>query len=58
MTKRSVVDDWEQHVMPVNDIKEHVTKKSCWCRPVIEEEGTLIIHNSLDRREDYEHAIN
>lgn len=48
------------HVHPVDDLKEHITtgwpKVKCWCRPVEqeEEEGLLVVHNSLDRREDYE----
>lgn len=41
------------HVYPINDLREHeVEGKKCWCNPT-EEEG-VIIHNSMDRREEYE----
>ncbi|MBY0355523.1 MAG: hypothetical protein K2Q12_07310 [Rickettsiales bacterium] len=41
------------HVYPLNDFRPHNTDgKPCWCKPT-EEEG-LIIHNSMDRREEYE----
>lgn len=44
------------HVYPVNDLKEHVFDGlKCWCRPQENEEG-VIVHNSLDRREDYENS--
>lgn len=49
----------DHHVVPVNDLREHVTNSSCWCQPV--EDGDcdhlpyrVWIHNSLDRREEYE----
>jgi hypothetical protein len=41
------------HVLPVNDLREHVEGTLCWCRPRVEEEdgGTVVIHNSMDGRE-------
>lgn len=43
------------HVYPVNDTVEHDTESiSCWCKPRIEENGQLVIHNSFDGREDFE----
>ena len=43
------------HIVPENDLREHITSKECWCKPVQDEELlTLFIHNSLDRRELYE----
>ena len=46
------------HVYPVNDLKEHLTQLPaiCWCDPElkIEDDGLIIIHNSLDGREAYE----
>lgn len=43
------------HVYPVGDLREHVTEgTTCWCRPNIEQDGALIIHNSMDQREKYE----
>lgn len=42
------------HVLPINDLKDHIERSDCWCRPQ-EDEG-VIIHNSMDRREEYEHG--
>lgn len=42
------------HIEPVEDLKEHILTKNCWCLPTIDEEYDLIIHNSMDRREEYE----
>jgi len=48
------------HVLPVNDLFTHDQKPSCWCNPKTEEHngGLLIIHNSADRREDFEDEVN
>jgi hypothetical protein len=45
----------DTHVHPVNDLREHVVDpiKECWCSPTVTEEG-IIVHNALDRREQYE----
>lgn len=45
------------NVMPINDLKEHIESKKCWCNPTIQENGHLIIHNSLDRRETFENLM-
>lgn len=37
------------HVMPVNDLREHLCSKDCWCSPT-EDEG-VYVHHSLDGRE-------
>lgn len=43
------------HVYPLNDFREHETDgKPCWCNPRVEEDGELVVHNSMDRREEYE----
>jgi hypothetical protein len=44
------------HVTPVNDLREHVVDPDieCWCHPAYEEDGRVVIHNSLDQRERYE----
>jgi hypothetical protein len=39
------------HVLPIDDYKPHF-EEDCWCNP-IEDEG-IIIHNSMDKREEYE----
>lgn len=41
------------HVFPVGDLREHKRSSKCWCSPDIDENGT-VVHNSADRREDYE----
>lgn len=52
------------HVHPCDDLREHVTggwpQLRCWCRPEVEEceNGSIIVHNSMDRREEYEHGRN
>ncbi len=47
--------DEKLHVIPVNDLKEHICDGSqCWCNPDDESQPGLIVHNSLDRRELYE----
>lgn len=48
-------DVW--HLVPVNDLREHETNGlRCWCKPELEEEkdGTIVVHNALDGREQYE----
>ncbi len=44
------------HVVPLNDLREHVTNGSCWCRPTLDDEWAepIWIHNSLDGREAFE----
>jgi hypothetical protein len=47
------------HVLPINDLKEHIERYDCWCKPQIiafDENGELlgvpvISHNALDGRE-------
>lgn len=40
------------HVYPVEDLREHDLSGQCWCNPALD--GNLVIHNSMDRREEYE----
>jgi len=44
------------HVVPLNDLREHETNGSCWCKPTLDGEGSepIWIHNSLDGREAFE----
>ena len=45
----------ETHVYPRNDWREHVLSPACWCRPEQDdEEPGQWLHNSLDRREEFE----
>lgn len=42
-----------KHIYPLSDLREHVlTGLTCWCAPY--ENGGVIVHNSMDRREEYE----
>jgi len=41
------------HVVPRDDLRDHELTHECWCRPVINEDE-IIVHNSMDRREEYE----
>lgn len=41
------------HIYPIGDLREHNTDGAdCWCSP--QHEGDMIVHNSMDRREEYE----
>jgi hypothetical protein len=40
------------HVLPVDDLREHTCSSTCWCAPV--EDDGVMIHSSMDRREEYE----
>lgn len=49
--------EWEiYHVLPINDLKEHIESYRCSCEPTVENEGEnmLVIHNSFDGREGVE----
>lgn len=42
------------HVYPVNDLKDHHCE-NCWCKPTVDHfSPNLLVHNSMDRREEYE----
>lgn len=43
------------HVLPLNDLREHVENAHCWCHPRLEGEAQdVVVHNALDGREDFE----
>lgn len=43
------------HVVPLNDLREHVARIDCWCHPTPEDdEPRVILHHTLDQREKYE----
>ncbi len=46
------------HVIPINDIKEHVVESICSCNPKLIKENNSYIynHNSYDNREAIEQA--
>ena len=41
-------------VWPMDDLREHDIggATTCWCRPRLD--GDVLVHNSMDRREEYE----
>lgn len=40
------------HVVPLNDLREHESNGSCWCKPTLDE--GVWMHHSMDGREDFE----
>lgn len=43
------------HVMPLEDLREHVDTESCWCCPRRDfDEDDVIVHKAMDNRESYE----
>ena len=43
------------HVVPLNDLKDHVASVDCWCNPTEDDEWPgVFVHHSMDRREEYE----
>ncbi len=53
MTWSVFIEDGEKHVVPDDDKREHVlASQECWCRPFLDDD--IIVHNSLDGREDHE----
>ena len=40
------------HVVPMNDLRDHVTNAECWCNPTQDDECLDVwVHHSMDRRE-------
>lgn len=54
VTSRGIFHDI--HVVPVNDVVEHVESVLCWCRPRVEHMAMtrMVTHNSADGREYFE----
>lgn len=43
------------HVVPMGDLREHEDSPTCWCKPEPDpDEPRVLIHHSMDRREEYE----
>lgn len=46
-----------KHISPIDDIRPHILSMSCWCKPRWDKKGGLVgVHNSLDKREKYQHS--
>lgn len=49
----SKLERW--HIVPVGDLRDHEQSPDCWCTPDEHpEEPDVWVHNSMDRREEYE----
>jgi hypothetical protein len=43
------------HVVPMNDLKDHIASVDCWCGPTEDDEWPGVwVHHSMDKREEYE----
>ena len=42
------------HVYPLGDLREHELSVKCWCAPTEEESGEIVVHHSMDGREEFE----
>lgn len=45
------------HIIPVDDLKDHLLDCKCWCVPSLDEEDWVATHNSADGREDFESGV-
>ncbi len=50
---RLAKDDGPWHVLPNNDLRDHIDTDECWCSP-IEVEDDVWVHRPLDGRDEYE----
>ena len=48
----SIKEDGSRHVTPIDDLRPHTMTMEFWCRPFLD--GEVIVHNSIDLREQYE----
>jgi hypothetical protein len=42
------------HVYPVGDLREHAMSLTCWCNPTYDPNNDVLLHHSMDLREQYE----
>ena len=40
------------HIVPLNDLRDHETNGSCWCKPTLDD--GVWLHHSMDGREAFE----
>lgn len=43
-----------QHVVPVDDLREHDLTPDCWCTPTVDSVSFVAVHNAADQREKFE----
>lgn len=53
---RKMETDDDVHVIPLNDYREHIADRNCWCGPLVEEDG-VVIHHAMDCQEQYEQGM-
>ena len=47
----------DEHVMPVNDLRDHEITLKCWCGPTEDAECPgLFVHHAMDQREQFENG--
>ena len=47
----------DEHVIPVNDLKDHEMTQKCWCKPTEDYVCPgLFIHHAMDLREQFENG--
>lgn len=47
-------DSGRPHVYPIDDLRPHDIEGECWCKPTYDE--GVVVHHSMDRREEFEKA--
>jgi hypothetical protein len=46
---------FDNHVIPLDDLREHRVSLKCWCDPTPEaDDPRVVVHHSMDQREQYE----
>ena len=40
------------HIVPLNDLREHIASVDCWCKPTEDEWRDVGVHHSGDRGEE------
>lgn len=60
--RKELVLNWDEHVIPENDLRIHKHVRDCWCNPQLQDENgyaqwigdevaMVVIHKALDGRE-------
>ena len=49
-----MTDSKALHVVPLNDLREHIASQDCWCKPTEDDVDDVWIHHAMDKREEYE----
>lgn len=45
------------HIIPEDDLREHIPNASCECNPVFDDENQIFTHRSYDKREKVEELL-